>query len=271
MLTIWQIGLVLGIVAASSFIVWRVIYYMTYDVRSQVFGATDWRGRAETNAVALTFDDGPSDDTEAALDVLKSYGVKATFFMVGREVEKRPQVARRIVAECHEIGNHSYSHPIYLFCTPRRTREELNRTQDAIANVTGIKPSFARPPCGVRTPAYFKAAKEIGVRTIQWTVAGCDWQKRSAVEIAQLVLKDVAAGSIILLHDGDSGLKRDRKETVKALPLIIEGLQARGLRVAPLAEVLDEANLSETNLKGSGDVALSASLTQVEISRREMN
>lgn len=263
MLTIQQIGLMVGVIAALSFVIWRVIYYMTYDVRSQVFGVTDWMGRADTNAVALTFDDGPSDDTEAALDVLKSYGVKATFFMVGREVEKRPGVARRIVAEGHEVGNHSYTHPIYLFCTPRRTGEELRCTQDVIANVTGIRPTSSRPPCGVRTPSYFKATRELGLRTIQWTVAGGDWQKKSAAEIAHLVLKDTKAGSIILLHDGDSRLKRDRKPTVAALPLIIEGLKLRGLRVAPLAEILSEANA-----KGSGDVfEARASLTQVETQR----
>lgn len=225
---------------------WATVYHATYRVRSQFLGATDWRGRVDANAVALTFDDGPSEDTEAALDVLKSYGVHATFFMVGREVERRPHVARRIVAEGHEIGNHSQTHPIYLFCTPRETARQLRESQDAIERVTGVRPVIARPPCGVRTPAYFKAARALNLRTIQWTVAGFDWQKRSAEEIANFVLKDAAAGSIILLHDGDSQQKRDRRQTVKALPLIIEGLQEKSLRVALLAEVLGEAKEAAT-------------------------
>jgi peptidoglycan/xylan/chitin deacetylase (PgdA/CDA1 family) len=90
-------------------------YYATYAVRSQVLGETIWRGKADTNSVALTFDDGPSEDTESILDVLKAYGVKAAFFMIGTQVEKFPEVARRVALEGHEIGNHSLSHPIFLY------------------------------------------------------------------------------------------------------------------------------------------------------------
>src|SRR5436853_6153019 len=85
------------------------VYYATYAVRSQWLGATHWRGRADTAAVALTFDDGPSEDTERVLAVLDAYGVRATFFMVGRQVERFPQTARRVAASGHEIGNHSYT------------------------------------------------------------------------------------------------------------------------------------------------------------------
>src|ERR1700686_5907866 len=89
------------------------LYYATYSVRSQWLGATDWRGRDDTALVALTFDDGPSEDTERILDVLSAYNLRATFFMLGRQVELFPQVARRVVDEGHDLGNHSSSHPIY--------------------------------------------------------------------------------------------------------------------------------------------------------------
>jgi peptidoglycan/xylan/chitin deacetylase (PgdA/CDA1 family) len=95
----------------------------------------------------------------------------------------------------------------------------------------------------VRTPAYFTAARELNLRTVQWTVAGFDWKRLTAREIARRVLKRARAGSIILLHDGDSAGKRDRGETVAALPIIIEGLNERGLRIAPLSQLLNtEAN-----------------------------
>jgi peptidoglycan/xylan/chitin deacetylase (PgdA/CDA1 family) len=216
------------------------IYHATYAVRSQWLGRTDWRGRSRMGAVALTFDDGPSEETERILDVLAMHGLSATFFMIGRNVERLPQTARRVVAEGHEIGNHSYSHPIFLYRTPHETGQQLEHTQAVIARTTGVKPEFARPPCGVRTRAYFRAAQRLGLRTVQWDVAGFDWKRRDGKQIAHDVLRKARAGSIILLHDGDSEGKRDRRETVAALPLIIEGLRGRGLHIAPLSQLLEE-------------------------------
>jgi peptidoglycan/xylan/chitin deacetylase (PgdA/CDA1 family) len=219
------------------------IYYATYNVRSQWLGRTDWRGRRDTGAVALTFDDGPSEDTERILDILAQHNLRATFFMIGRHVERFPQIARRIIAGGHEIGNHSYSHPIYLYRSPRETRRQLERAQAVIKETTGVQPKIARPPCGVRTPAYFAAAGRLGLRTVQWDVAGFDWKRHSANLIARDVLRRVRAGSIILLHDGDSDDKCDRRATAAALPLIIEGLRERGLSIVPLAELLEESEV----------------------------
>lgn len=214
-------------------------YYATYAVRSQWLGATDWHGRRDTSSVALTFDDGPSADTDLVLDALREQGIPATFFMIGRQVERQPEIARRVATEGHEIGNHSYSHPIYLYRSRRETRRQLQRAQAAIAEATKVEPKFSRPPCGVRTPAYFAATREMNLRTVQWSVAGFDWKRIGAAEIAHHILKDVRAGSILLLHDGDSSLKRDRVQTVMALPLIINGLKRRGLEVVPLSQLLD--------------------------------
>jgi peptidoglycan/xylan/chitin deacetylase (PgdA/CDA1 family) len=213
-------------------------YYATYAVRSQWLGRTIWHGRADSGSVALTFDDGPSEDTERVLDALADYGLRAAFFMIGRQVERFPQTARRVAAEGHEIGNHSYSHPIYLYRSPRETRLQLERTQAIITDVTGVRPQFARPPCGVRTPAYFRAARALGLQTVQWTHAGFDWKLRDPAQIARIVIKGARAGSIILLHDADSACRKDRRATVIALPLIIEGLKERGLRVVPLTQLI---------------------------------
>ncbi len=218
--------------------IWAVIYWATYAVRSQLLSATRWRGRTDTDSVALTFDDGPSPDTESLLNVLKIYNARATFFLIGQAAECYAPIAQRIVCEGHEIGNHSYSHPIYLYCGAHETRRELQQAQASIEKATGVRPLLARPPCGVRTRAYFKAARELGLTTVQWTCTGFDWKQRSAKQIAHSVLKDVNAGSIILLHDGDSTGKRHRRETVAALPLIFDGLRERGLHVAPLSQLL---------------------------------
>lgn len=215
------------------------IYHAAYGVRSQWLGRTDWHGRTDDSSVALTFDDGPSADTEPVLSALCKHSTPATFFMIGQRVELQPQTARRILREGHEIGNHSYSHPIYLYRSPRETRRQLRRTQEVIAEATGIEPKFSRPPCGVRSPAYFSAARQMSLRTVLWSVAGFDWKRIGAAEIAHNILSGVAAGSIILLHDGDSRVKRDRRQTVLALPLIIDGLKRRGLKIVPLSQLLD--------------------------------
>lgn len=213
-------------------------YYATYGVRAQWLGPTDWRGRTDTNAVALTFDDGPTTDTDRVLDALAAHEVPATFFMIGKRAEERTETARRVAASGHEIGNHSYSHPIYLYRTAAETRLEIARAQEAIAAATGVRPIWSRPPCGVRTPAYFSAARAHGLRTVQWTVAGFDWKDWTAMDIVRHILRRASAGSIVLLHDGDSEGKRDRSQTVAAIPGIVKGLRERGLGIVPLGQLL---------------------------------
>jgi peptidoglycan/xylan/chitin deacetylase (PgdA/CDA1 family) len=116
----------------------------------------------------------------------------------------------------------------------------VKRAQDVIAATIGVTPMLARPPYGVRTPAYFGATRALGLHTVQWDVAGFDWKRHSPSQIADNVLHKVRAGSIILLHDGDSSGKEDRKNTVEALPLIIKGLRDRDLQIAPLSQLLPE-------------------------------
>lgn len=229
--------------AASS------LYYATVSVRSQWLGRTYWKGRSDTNAVALTFDDGPSPNTEGILDVLAEHHLSAAFFMVGREVESFPGIAQRVFEEGHEVGNHSYSHPLYLFQRASETREQLRRTQQVIAETIGVRPTLARPPYGVRTPAYFGAARALGLLTVQWDVAGFDWKRHSPSQIADNVLRKVRAGSIILLHDGDSAGKQNRKNTVEALPSIIKGLKDLDLTIASLSQLLPEKTCDLTKGK----------------------
>jgi peptidoglycan/xylan/chitin deacetylase (PgdA/CDA1 family) len=231
-------------------VAWAIVYYAAYAVRSQVLGKTIWSGNGgEKSSVALTFDDGPSPDTLQILEVLRRENVKATFFLIGREVEKYPEIARKIAADGHEIGNHSYSHPIFLFCPPNKTRRELRQTQEIIKRATGVEPKIARPPCGVRSPAYFAAAKDLNLQTVQWSDASFDWKNISAERIAQNILETVQSDSIVLLHDGDSAGKRSRRATAEALPLLLRGLREKNLRVAPLAGLCPEIYERKSNLK----------------------
>ena len=207
-------------------------------MRSQWLGEAIWRGRTDTSEVALTFDDGPSDDTPELLEMLKRLNLSATFFMIGENVERRAGVARRVAEAGHEIGNHSYSHPIFLYRSPSEIRWQLRRTQEVIRQAAGIIPRFARPPCGVRTPAYFAAARDLNLRTIQWSDTGFDWKHQDAARIACEAVRRATAGSILLLHDGDSAGKADRKQTIAAVPLIIAELRSRNLNIVPLSRLL---------------------------------
>jgi len=222
-------------------------YYATCGIRAQWLGPVDWRGRNDTASVALTFDDGPGPDTAQILDMLAAHRLRAAFFMVGSQVERYPHIARRIAGEGHEIGNHSFSHPMFLSQTPQRTREQLARTQAVIEDATGVMPAIARPPYGIRTPAYLGAARSLGLRVIQWSVAGFDWRPLTADRIAQYVLRGARPGAIVLLHDADSAGKRDRRATAASIPLIANGVRARGLEIATLGALLPSRTLRSVN------------------------
>jgi peptidoglycan-N-acetylglucosamine deacetylase len=233
--------------AAGAGVTGAAVFYAICGVRAQWFGRADWRGRTDTNAVALTFDDGPGPDTEAILDVLAERQLRAAFFVVGQQVERYPSVARRIVDEGHEIGNHSFSHPMFLSQSPERTREQLARAQRAIEDATGVTPALARPPYGIKTPAYFSTARALGLRVVQWSVAGFDWKPLTAERVASHVLRGAQPGAIVLLHDADSEGKRDRRATAASIPIIADGIRQRGLAVAPLATLLPPAAFRSVN------------------------
>ena len=134
----------LPIIATGSLAIGAAsLYYATVAVRSQWLGRTYWRGRSDTNSVALTFDDGPSSDTSGILDVLAAHHLSATFFMVGREAERLPGVAQRVLAQGHEVGKHSNSHPLYVFQRPSETRDQVRRAQDVIAETVGVAPRLS--------------------------------------------------------------------------------------------------------------------------------
>ncbi|MBX3171990.1 MAG: polysaccharide deacetylase family protein [Candidatus Eremiobacteraeota bacterium] len=197
----------------------------------QVYGAALSRLPA---GVALTFDDGPSEDTPALLDLLQEEGVKATFFVIGRQVEKYPEVVRRIVADGHQLGNHTYSHPNLMICTPGRTRRELERVQQQIQELTGQKPTFWRPPFGFRSPWTQSAADQLGLRAALWTVNPRDFQDPGVEVIVSRTLEAMDKGVIILLHDGLAS----RSQTIEATRQLIRRLKEKNY----LFVRLDESN-----------------------------
>lgn len=207
----------------------------------QTFGPALVRGPAAGRRVALTFDDGPASPfTEQILDILRNRKVTATFFVCGENVERYPEILRRIHAEGHEIGNHAYSHPFFYFRSRSFMAAEIDRTQEAIEGITGRRPTLFRPPFGVRWLGIYAVLRERGLRLVTWSDTGYDW-KCGTEDIVRKTLKGLGPGSIILLHDGrrtypPGGV--DQSCTVSALPAIIDGAVRAGLAFVPLSEFL---------------------------------
>jgi peptidoglycan/xylan/chitin deacetylase (PgdA/CDA1 family) len=207
--------------------------------RSQVFGYALWRGSRAVHDVALTFDDGPdSRFTPQILAILARENVHATFFMVGANVVKHPQIARRVADEGHAIGNHTFTHPDLIVAAPRRVRSEIERTEQAILRATGIRTDLFRPPYGFRTPVVYRQLQRDGLRMVEWTLTSQDWRNRGPAKICQRVLRRVRPGSIILFHDG----RGNRSDTVAALPTIIRALKGRGYRLVTIPELLSDGS-----------------------------
>jgi len=182
-------------------------------------------------AVAITFDDGPwLKYSQEVLKVLQKYNVKATFFEVGKELSRRPDVAREIVAAGHVIGNHSWDHPD----KPKDAAAQVTRTDKQIAKDLKVTSHLFRPPYGILTNGMAAQAKKEKHAVILWSTSGVDWQKPSAIRIANNVLENVHPGGIILLHDGGG----NRNQTVLALPLIIPRLQQKGYKFVTVPELL---------------------------------
>ena len=184
-------------------------------------------GAAGPLAVALTFDDGPwPHTTQQMLTILSQRQAPATFFVVGRQVERYPELVRREVAAGMAIGSHSYRHPQPFDRLPvARIRDEITQGRRTLVPL-GIYPVGFRPPGGAASPAVTAAAQELGDRTVLWSVDSADWQPGvTSDQLVQRVLAAARPGAIVLLHDGGG----NRSATVAALPAIIDGLRRLGL------------------------------------------
>ncbi len=187
----------------------------------------------ENDVIALTFDDGPHKTlTPKLLDVLKSRNVRATFYVLGSLVQTHPDIARRIVAEGHEIANHSWTHPYFSRLSREAVQRELRRTEDIIKEVTGVTTKNYRPPYGAITSSQKQwIYEEFGYPTIMWDVDPLDWRRPGASVVAQRILDGTRKGSIVLAHDIHPG-------TIEAMPAAIDGLKARGFQFLTVSELL---------------------------------
>jgi peptidoglycan/xylan/chitin deacetylase (PgdA/CDA1 family) len=181
---------------------------------------------------ALTFDDGPHPEgTPAMLEILAGAGVKATFFLVGEQVERRPDLAAEIEAAGHLIALHGYRHRLQLRLRAEEVAEDLRRGTEVIAAATGRSPRLHRPPYGIYSAAGLAAARAAGLGPLLWSRWGKDWRRFTTPErIAACATAGVGAGDVILLHDADFYSARgSHRRTAHALPRVLSALERRGI------------------------------------------
>lgn len=203
-----------------------------YMPRSPLLGPSLHRGPGDGRRVAITFDDGPGPSTPAILDHLGEAGVRATFFVLGREVAGHAATVRRILAEGHQLASHGWDHGILIFRGPRHVAEQLRRTERAVAAVAGdgAMTRLFRAPHGFRGPATALGARAAGYRMAAWTHGVFDSAEPGAAVIARRAERALAPGTVLLLHDADGWSPgRSRPQTVAALPEILRSARSRGL------------------------------------------
>jgi peptidoglycan/xylan/chitin deacetylase (PgdA/CDA1 family) len=206
--------------------------------QSQLFGSTIVAGN-DPHEIALTYDDGPNPAcTPELLDLLAAHEVRATFFMIGRFVRQQPELARRVQAAGHLIGNHTETHP-WLHLKPEATvREELRACNEALEDALGTPVGYFRPPHGARRPAVLRIAAELGLKTVQWNVMAQDWKPIGAAAMLAIVDREQARarrrqrGSNIVLHDGwDRQLGTARADTLTVTETLLKRSAAEGSRL----------------------------------------
>jgi peptidoglycan-N-acetylglucosamine deacetylase len=205
--------------------------------RSTFLGPNVTRLPAAGGEVALTFDDGPHPEvTPAILDLLETKGARATFFCIGRKVAAHPDLAAEIHRRGHRVENHTFSHPnAFGFYGPAAMEREIRSAQEAIGAATGRAPRLFRAPVGIRNPWLDRVLSRTGLRLVSWTRRGLDTVGTDVGRISNRLLAGLAAGDILLLHDGSCARdKAGRAVALDALDRVLEGLAAAGLRSVPV-------------------------------------
>jgi len=193
--------------------------------------------------IALTFDDGPHEAyTPEILDILREYGVKATFFIVGKNCEEHPELAARIIDEGHEVGNHTYSHlPNIAKADEDTIMRELLRVEDTLHELRGYRPRLFRPPGGVYNVTLDRVATQLNYTAVLWNVDTHDWRCPPSPKIATEVIKKVKPGYIVLMHDYVMG----KSNTPAALRIFLPRLIELGYRFVTVSELINMSGTPE--------------------------
>jgi peptidoglycan-N-acetylglucosamine deacetylase len=213
-----------------------------YEKTGQVF----WDVKTKEKWIALTFDDGPDPVyTPQILDALAKYKAKATFFVIGAEAERFPQIIQREAKEGHELANHTYRHNFRDHFNPEKLKNELNQTSKVIEDLTGQIPSLYRPHSGYYNEKIVNTAINNGYRVILWSwhQDTKDWRRPGVSKITNNVVSDTKPGDIVIFHDAGG----DRTQTVKAIENILRILDEKGYKFVTVSELLQQTDSIFTN------------------------
>jgi peptidoglycan/xylan/chitin deacetylase (PgdA/CDA1 family) len=191
--------------------------------------------------IAMTFDDGPNaTNTPKLLEMAAQRHIKLTFFVIGQCVQENPALLRREIAEGHEVGNHTWSHPNLAKLPDDGVRTQLQQTEDIIVKTIGIKPKLMRPPYGALTKRQQQWINhDFGYKIILWDVDPVDWKRPGSDVVAQRIIAGARSGSIILSHDIHPG-------TIAAMPQVFDALLAKGFKFVTVSELIARSQTSPT-------------------------
>lgn len=219
--------------AAVGFSAWAV-----RGKSASLIAPSVWHGNRKRPAIALTFDDGPSESTPAVLKLLDKHKAKATFFMCGQNARRLKDIAVSVSAAGHEIGNHTESHPALYLKSPKFIDRELAAAQDSISEITKTTPMFFRAPYGVRWLGLRHAQARLNLTGVMWTAIARDW-KLSGADISKLLLNKAENGAIFCLHDGrELQHAPDIRATLAAVEFMLPILKERGFSLETVTEIL---------------------------------
>ena len=220
----------------------------TFSMPVSLESGSIWNGDRHRNVVALTFDDGPKPEfCQPILDILDKYGAKATFFVVGKEAQDNPDLIMRMENNGHEIGNHTYSHTSVKDSPVGDALSDIQKCSEVIYNITGKQPKYFRPPGGGFNQALSKGLKRMGLRTVYWSLNAGDFIditsgdevpddfQKMADALSKKIIDNAQPGDVILLHNGS-------EQTVRALPVILKGLEAKGYSFVTISDLIGEYN-----------------------------
>lgn len=214
--------------------------YQSMSPSGQLYGQTFASLSHGSRQLALTYDDGPNDPhTPRLLEVLAKHNVQATFFLIGRYVQKRPGLAREIAGAGHIVGNHTFTHPLLTFKSESEIKSELASCQAVLQDAIGEHSNLFRPPFGGRRPAVLRIARKLGLEPVMWSVTGYDWNAPPAAVIEQQVVSRIRGGDIILLHDGGhQQMGADRSQTVIATDHLITRYEPEGYEFVTIPQMM---------------------------------
>jgi peptidoglycan-N-acetylglucosamine deacetylase len=220
--------------------------YQSKSPTGQWYGRTFTGLKAGTRQLALTYDDGPNDPhTFRLLEVLVRHNVQATFFLIGRYVSRRPDIARELAQAGHVVGNHTFSHPNLIFASPLQTRMQLEDCEHALTDAVGEHSKLFRPPFGGRLPSTLKIARALGLEPVMWNVTGRDWKGKPAEYVERRVCGQIRGGDVILLHDGcHEAFGADRSQTVIATDRLIARYKSEGYEFVTVPEMMEKEAIS---------------------------